>query len=61
MEKASNLCKDFTAAYIRSQIRDLENALFHIEASDKMEDDYITDTLRKVEGSINKLRKLYAA
>lgn len=58
---SSNICKDLFATYLRSQISDLENMLFHIEGADKIEDEYIKESLKRVEGSINKLRKLNAA
>jgi len=61
MYQKSSLCKDFFATYLRSQINDLENMLFHIESADKIEDEYISESLKKVEGSIHKLRKLNAA
>ena len=61
MRTGSNICKDLFATYLRSQISDLENMLFHIEGADKIEDAYIDESLKKVEGSIRQLRKLNVA
>ncbi len=56
-----NICKDLFATYLRSQISELENMLFHIESADRMEDEYIDESLKKVEGSMRQLRKLNVA
>ena len=61
MNKISGLCKDFIVTHIRSQMNILENVISNIEGSCNLEDEYIDESLKKVETNIKQLRKLSAA
>ncbi len=53
----SSLQSDFVASYLRSQLVALQNVLSHIESSQKIEDVYVKESLRRVEKELYRLRK----
>jgi hypothetical protein len=58
MLEMSNLRKDFVVSNLRSQLSTLQGVLKNIEDSERSEDDYIGESLKRVEKNIRQLRKL---
>ena len=56
----TSLHKDFVASFLRSQLAALQNVLNSIENSDRVEDGYVEESLRRVEKELHRLRKMYA-
>lgn len=54
---ASNLHKDFLASYLRSHLSSLQSVLNEIESSEKLDDDYIEQSLRRAEKEIHQIIK----
>lgn len=58
MQSMSMMRKDFVASYLRSQLNRLQDVLDNIEEESKVECDFATDSLREVETSLRKIRKM---
>ncbi len=58
MQLMSMMRKDFVASYLRSQLNRLQDVLNNIEEESKVECDFATDSLREVETSLRKIRKM---
>ncbi len=53
----SSLHRDFIASFLRSQLGTLQSVLAEIENSDRLEDGYVEESLRRVEKELHRLRK----
>jgi len=51
--------RDFFASFLRSQLATLQNVLAEIENSEKLEDGYVEESLKRVEKELHRFRKLY--
>ena len=51
--------RDFFASFLRSQLATLQNVLAEIENSDRLEGDYVEESLKRVEKELHRFRKLY--
>ena len=60
MQSMSMMRKDFVASYLRSQLNRLQDVLDNIEEENKVECGFATDSLRDVETSLRKIRKMCA-
>ena len=60
MQSMSMMRKDFVASYLRSQLNRLQDVLDNIEEENKVECGFATDSLREVETSLRKIRKMCA-
>jgi hypothetical protein len=58
MQLMSMMRKDFVASCLRSQLNRLQDVLNNIEEESKVEGDFATDSLREVETSLRKIRKM---
>jgi len=58
MQSMSMMRKDFVASYLRSQLNRLQDVLDNIEEENKVECGFATDSLREVETSLRKIRKM---
>ena len=58
MQSMSMMRKDFVASYLRSQLNRLQDVLDNIEEESKVECDFATDSLKEVETSLRKIRKI---
>jgi hypothetical protein len=59
MYTMSSLRKDYVASYLRSQMSTLRAALEAMENSNKIEDDFVNESLRRVEINIKHLRRSF--
>jgi len=50
--------KDFVASHLRSQLNRLQNVLDNIEEENKVECDFAAQSLKEVETSLRKIRKI---
>jgi hypothetical protein len=57
MYTMSSLRKDYIASYLRSQMNTLRVVLEAMENSNRIEDDFANESLRRVEINIKNLRK----
>jgi hypothetical protein len=57
-QSMSMMRKDFVASYLRSQLNRLQDVLDNIEEENKVECGFATDSLREVETSLRKIRKM---
>jgi len=51
--------RDYAASFLRSQLDSLQNVLAEIENSDRFEDGYVEESLKRVEKELYRFRKLY--
>jgi len=51
--------RDYVASFLRSQLDSLQNVLAEIENSDRFEDGYVEESLKRVEKELYRFRKLY--
>ena len=51
--------RDFFASFLRSQLGILQSVLAEIENSDRLEGDYVEESLKRVEKGLHRFRKLY--
>lgn len=58
MQSMSMMRKDFVASYLRSQLNRLQDVLDNIEEESKVECGFAADSLREVETSLRKIRKM---
>ena len=56
----SMMRKDFVASYLRSQLNRLQDVLDNIDGENKVECGFATESLRKVETSLRRIRKMCA-
>ena len=57
MNTMSGLRKDYVASYLRSQVGSLSAVLDQIENSNCKEDDFVRESLKRVEMQLRRLRK----
>ncbi len=57
----SSLQSGFVASSLRSQLVTLQNILSHIESSQKIEDVYVEESLRRVEKELCRLRRFFSS
>ena len=51
--------RDFFVSFLRSQLATLQNVVAEIENSEKLEGDYVEESLKRVEKELHRFRKLY--
>ena len=56
MKRISSVQKDFIASHLRLQLTTLQQLLSAVEASDKIEQQYTLESLRRVESNVRNLR-----
>jgi len=57
MNTTSSLNKDYVASHLRSQLCTLRSVLKSIESQNLLESDYASESLKRVEINLRKLRK----
>ena len=59
-KRVSTSQKDLIASNLRSQISSLKTVLEDMEGSEKIEESYAFDSLKRIEKNLRYIRKLYA-
>jgi len=59
VKKLSRLHKDYLTSFLRSQLTTLQNVLSSVENSERYDDEYLEESMRRIEQDIHRFRKVY--
>lgn len=60
VKKLSRLHQDYLISFLRSQLTTLHNVLSSVENSERYDDEYLEESMRRVEQDIHRFRKVYS-
>jgi len=58
VKKLSRLYQDYLASFLRSQLTTLQNVLSSVENSERYDDVYLEESMRRIEHNIHRFRKV---
>ena len=57
VKKLSRLHQDYLTSFLRSQLTILQNVLSSVENSERYDDEYLEESMRRIEQDIHRFRK----
>ena len=57
VKKLSRLHQNYLAGFLRLQLTELQNVLRNVENSERYDDDYVFESMRRIEHSMRRFRK----